>query len=87
MPRKTNNDRLYPRSKQPKHIAETRKKDSLQRQADYDLLSLEDKIARLPPEPAAKKQRTRLLALLEKQNANIPAKEVSEPVKQTKKQK
>jgi hypothetical protein len=84
MPRKTNNDRLYPRSKQPTHIAETRKKDSLQRQADYDLLPLEDKIARLPPEPGAKKQRTRLLALLEKQNtSNVP----TDIVKQTKKHK
>jgi hypothetical protein len=87
MPRKTNNDRLYPRSKQPKHIAETRKKDSLQRQADYDLLPLEDKIVRLPPAPGAKKQRTRLLALLEKQNANVSTKEISDTVKQTKKQK
>lgn len=87
MPRKTNNDRLYPRSKQPKHIAETRKKDSLQRQANYDLLSLEDKINRLPPEPGAAKQRKRLLALLEKQNVVVSVKEVPDTVKQIKKQK
>ena len=82
MPRKTNNDRLYPTAKQPKHIAETRKKDSLQRQANYDLLLLEDKIARLPPEPGAAKQRKRLLALLEKQNVVVSVKEVPDTVKQ-----
>jgi hypothetical protein len=35
--------------------------------ADYDLLTLEEKIARLPPD-GAKKQRARLLAQLEEKN-------------------
>ena len=37
------------------------------RQAEYDKLTLQEKIERLPPEPAAKKQRARLLAKLQKQ--------------------
>jgi len=38
------------------------------RQAEYDKLSLQEKLKRLPAEPAATKQRTRLISLLEKQN-------------------
>ena len=53
---------------QPRHFAAIRKEDALKRQAAYDLLTLEEKIAKLPPEPHAKKQRARLLALLEKQS-------------------
>jgi hypothetical protein len=43
------------------------------RQSVYNELTLEQKIAALPPEPYSKKQRARLLALLEKRNAPKPA--------------
>lgn len=38
------------------------------RQVEYDKLSLQEKLKRLPPEPAAAKQRARLQGLLEKKN-------------------
>jgi len=38
------------------------------RQAEYDKLSLQEKLKRLPAEPAAAKQRARLQALLEKKS-------------------
>lgn len=70
---KSNNNRKYPAANhQPFHMANLRKEDALLRQAAYDELSLEEKIARLPPEPHAKKQRNRLLSLLERRNAPKP---------------
>lgn len=53
---------------QPNHKAADRKMKAEVRQEFYDKLSLEEKIARLPAEPHAKKQRARLLAALEKRN-------------------
>jgi hypothetical protein len=58
---------------QPRHKAAERKLQSEARQSVYDELTLEQKIAALPPEPYSKKQRARLLALLEKRNAPKPA--------------
>lgn len=67
---KTNNNRRFPEANhQPRNMASFRKADAVERQAAYDKLTLEEKLAKLPPEPASKKQRARLLALLEKQNA------------------
>jgi hypothetical protein len=53
-----------------RQIRERRQKQAQDRFDEYALLTLNQKIERLPPEPGAKKQRTRLLALLEAQKAN-----------------
>jgi len=74
--KRSNNRRVYPEANhQPCHKAKLRKQWALERQAEYDKLTLQQKLDRLPPEPLCKKQRTRLLALLAK-----PAKVVPEPV-------
>lgn len=90
---KQNNRRVYPdATRQPRHLDALRKKEALARQEAYDKLTLEEKIARLPPEPHAAKQRARLQTALEKRNApkveakkaeTTPTEEVTE---QTKKQ-
>jgi hypothetical protein len=67
--KKLDNRRAYPdATRQPRHLDSLRKSEALARQEAYDKLTLEEKIARLPPEPHAKKQRARLLALLEKRS-------------------
>ena len=84
---KTNNRRVYPDANhQPRHLAKMRKEDAEARQKVYDALTLEQKIAKLPPEPHAKQQRARLLAALAKQNApkqatknEVPKQSVEEP--------
>jgi hypothetical protein len=74
MPQKLNNTRKYPNANhQPCQKADQRKLQAEARQSVYDELTLEQKIAALPPEPYSKKQRARLLALLEKRNAPKPA--------------
>ena len=57
---------------QPRQKAHDRKLSALARQDVYSELTLEQKIAALPPEPHAKKQRARLQAALEKRNAPKP---------------
>lgn len=57
---------------QPRQKAADRKLRAQARQDVYNELTLEQKIAALPPEPYSKKQRARLLAALEKQNAPKP---------------
>lgn len=47
-------------------IREERRKRAEERQAEYDKLTLEQKIERLPPEPRAKRQRDRLMSELKK---------------------
>lgn len=42
-----------------------RRKRAEERQAEYDKLSLQEKLDRLPPEPACKKQRAKLLSAIE----------------------
>lgn len=70
---KLNNNRKYPNANhQPCHKAADRKLNAEARQSVYDELTLEQKIAALPPEPFSKKQRARLLAALEKRNAPKP---------------
>lgn len=44
-------------------IRERRRKAAAARQTAYDALTLDQKLERLPPEPAAKRQRARLLHL------------------------
>lgn len=81
---------------QPRQKAEDRKMRAEVRQEFYDKLSLEEKIARLPAEPHAKKQRARLQLALEKRNApkaespkaqTTPTETGVEQTKQTNKQK
>lgn len=70
-----------------KYIKDRRRKEAEQRQAEYDKLSLQEKVDRLPPEPHAKRQREKLLAqktgaeskkTKSKEEALAWAKEVSE---------
>jgi len=63
------NHRLFPgiRGRRPDK-AKFRREEAVERQTEYDKLSLQQKLDRLPPEPLCKKQRTRLLTLMEKQN-------------------
>jgi hypothetical protein len=66
---KTNNRRVYPEANhQPRQLYSFRVADAKERQEAYDKLTLQQKLDKLPPEPQAKKQRARLLSLLEKQN-------------------
>lgn len=66
---KQNNNRKYPDANhQPRHKAADRKMKAEVRQEVYNELTLEQKIAALPPEPHAKKQRARLTALLNKKS-------------------
>lgn len=48
-----------------KQIKALRRKFAEERQTEYDKLTLQEKIDRLPPEPHSAKQRARLLGLLE----------------------
>jgi hypothetical protein len=67
--------------------AERRKRAEEMRQ-EYDALSLEQKFAKLPPEPGAKKQRARLMALLQKQKTNSRTADATEtPTDQVKPEK
>lgn len=65
---KMSNRRVYPdATRQPRNFDALRKSSALERQADYDKLTLQQKLERLPPEPHCQKQRAKLLAMLEKQ--------------------
>ena len=60
--------RGYPVTKQ---LQEFRRKAAEERQAEYDKLTLQQKLERLPPEPHCAKQRAKLMAQLEaKQQPN-----------------
>ena len=63
-PKQFNTHRFPDANHQPKHLARLRKEGANERQAAYDLLTLEQKIAKLPAEPHATKQRARLQAAL-----------------------
>lgn len=66
---KTNNNRKYPSAnRQPRHKAADRIGRALARQEVAASLTLEQKIAKLPPEPFSAKQRARYLAQLVKRN-------------------
>lgn len=65
---KDNNVRKYPGESGPRpDHAKLRKDEAIQRQHDYNALSIEEKIARLPI-GGAKKQLAKLTALLSKRN-------------------
>lgn len=64
------NTHKYPNAnRQPRQKAADRKMRAEVRQEFSDKLSLEEKLAKLPPEPHAQRQRARYLAALAKQNA------------------
>lgn len=76
---KQNNNRKYPDANhQPRQKAFDRKLRAEARQEVYNELTLEQKIAALPPEPHSKKQRARLAALLNKKTQ--PKQEVKNDV-------
>jgi len=89
------NTHKYPNAtRQPRHLDGLRKSEARKRQEAYDKLSLEEKIARLPAEPHAAKQRARLQSLLDKKNQKVENEkivadkaETAEPAKQNKKSK
>jgi len=55
-------------------------------QAEYDKLTLQQKIDRLPPEPQAAKQRARLLGLVAKQAEKVEADKLAAEAKQAAKE-
>ena len=57
-----------------KQIREERRKVAEQMQQEYDALTLEQKLSKLPPAPAAAKQRARLMLQLEARK-NQPSEE------------
>lgn len=62
-----------------REIRAMRRRFADERQAEYDKLSLKEKLERLPPEPGAAKQRARLTALL---NKPVKATEAEAPIAQ-----
>lgn len=49
-----------------RQVMEFKRKNAQARQAEYDKLTVEQKLAKLPPEPHAAKQRAKLVAQLKK---------------------
>lgn len=68
-------------------VRERRRNAALKRQAEYDKLSLQEKLQRLPPEPHCAKQRNKLLLLVEAQTKQKPvqSEQVESKVKKSKK--
>lgn len=60
-------------------IRDRLQKEAEARQAEYDKLSIQEKLERLPPEPQAQRQRTKLLAQLEGKNAK-PKKQIENQI-------
>lgn len=82
--KKQDNRRVYPdATRQPRHLDSLRKEEAKERQEAYDKLTLEEKLAKLPPEPGAAKQRARLLSLLEKKNQKAETQEKTQPSQET----
>ena len=70
---KLNNNRRFPDANhQPCHKAAERKLNAEVRQELANELTLEEKLAKLPPEPHCAKQRARYTAQLAKRNAPKP---------------
>ena len=70
-PKQFNSHKFPNATRQPRHLDNLRKEGAKERQEAYDKLSLEEKIARLPAEPGAKRQRARLMALKEKKASDV----------------
>lgn len=64
-------------------IRKFRRTEAEKRQAEYDKLTLQQKIDRLPPAPAAKRQRDRLLGLVNKPATVTKLAELATPVANT----
>jgi len=64
-----------------KQMRSERRKRAEEMQAEYDKLTLEQKLAKLPPEPGAKKQRARLLLLIQKKKDAVEAEKLAAAVK------
>jgi len=79
--KKLNNNTKYKgmHHKQPCHLASFRKQEAKERQAEYDKLTIQQKLDRLPADHC-EKQRKRLTALLNKE-VSKPSEQLSEPVK------
>jgi hypothetical protein len=76
MSKRERNDHKFPQANhQPRQKAADRIGRAQARIEFNSTLTLEQKIAKLPPEPFSKKERARLLAALEKRNAPKPIKE------------
>jgi hypothetical protein len=60
-----------------KQIREERRKRAEEMQKEYDTLTVEQKLAKLPPPPAATKQRNRLVALMNKTSSKPNAEATS----------
>jgi predicted transcriptional regulator len=65
-PKQFNTHKFPDATRQPRHLDRLRKEGAKEREEAYAKLTLQEKIDRLPAEPHAKKQRARLLSLLEK---------------------
>lgn len=79
---KLNNNRRFPdANRQPNHKAAQRKLKADVRQELANELTLEQKLAKLPPEPLCAKQRARYTAQLAKRNAPkaAPKNETQQP--------
>jgi len=85
--KKVNNNRKYPGESRPRpDNAKFKREEAAKRQADYDKLSIKEKLAKLDaklgPGQGAEHQRAKLMAELERQmNPPVPEKkeEVKEP--------
>jgi hypothetical protein len=76
--KKSSNRRVYPDANhQPRQKAAERIGRAQARNEANAALTLEQKIAKLPPEPHAKKERARLLAQLEAKKVRAVAKETA----------
>jgi len=69
-PKQFNTHRFPNATRQPRHLDRLRKEEALKRQAAYALLTVEQKLAKLPPTGAVK-QRAKLQAMLLKQQASV----------------
>lgn len=58
-------------------LRKLRREQAEKRQAEYDKLSLDEKLAKLPPAPQASKQRAKLLALKNKKAAPVVAQDAT----------
>jgi hypothetical protein len=78
MTAKVNNNHKWPDAdRQPRHIAHLRAQEAKERQDAYDLLTLEQKLEKLPPSPLCDKQRAKLLAKIDKRDRKPQPKEVA----------
>lgn len=61
-----------------RQIRAMRRREAEARQAEYDKLTVQQKLDRLPPAPAAAKQRAKLEAILSRPKSNFDARKFSD---------